>query len=84
MKKSIRIQFVMITIALLTGTILLSFLVNNIFLEDYYILQKNRVVQQAYEKINTAANNGTLETTEFQEEMRDYAFRYDTNVIVIN
>lgn len=84
MRKSIRIQFVMITIALLSGTILLSFLVNNIFLEDYYILQKNRVVQQAYEKINAAANNGTLETAQFQEEMRDYAFRYDTNVIVIN
>ena len=84
MKKSIRIQFVMITVALLVGTIVLSFLVNNIFLEDYYILQKNRIVQQAYEKINTAATNGTLETIEFQEEMRDYAFRYDTNAIVIN
>lgn len=84
MKKSIRIQFVMITIALLAGTILLSFLVNNIFLEDYYILQKNRVVQQAYEKINEAAINGRLETVEFQQEMRDYAFRYDTNTIVIN
>ncbi len=84
MKKSIRIQFVMVTIALLAGTIVLSFLVNNIFLEDYYILQKNRVVQQAYEKINEAAVNGTLETVEFQEEMRDYAFRYDTNAIVIN
>lgn len=74
----------MITIALLAGTILLSFLVNNIFLEDYYILQKNRVVQQAYEKINEAAINGRLETVEFQQEMRDYAFRYDTNAIVIN
>lgn len=84
MKKSIRIQFVITTVALLAGIIILSFLVNNIFLEDYYILQKNRIVQQAYEKINSAANSGIMETVEFQEEMRDYAFRYDTNAIVIN
>lgn len=84
MKKSIRIQFVMITIALLAGTVVLSYVMNNLFLEDYYILQKNRVVQEAYEKISQAANQGVLETAEFQEEMRDYAFRYDTNAIVIN
>lgn len=84
MKKSIRIQFVITTVALLAGTIILSFLVNNIFLEDYYVLQKNRIVQQAYEKINAASNGGVLQTKEFQEEMRDYAFRYDTNAIVIN
>ena len=84
MKKSIRIQFVTIIIALLSGTILLTFLANHVFLEDYYVLQKNRIVQQAYEMINEAANNGKLETPEFQEEIRDYAFRYDTNAIVID
>ena len=84
MRKSIRIQFVSIVIGMLTGTLLLCWILNTAFLDKYYIRNKNQIVQDAYEKINAAGKDGTLQTQEFQEQMRDYAFRYNTNMIVIN
>lgn len=84
MKKSIRTQFVLVVIGMLVGTLALCWVINTAFLDKYYIMNKNQVVQDAYEKINAAGADGTLETEEFQEQMRDYAFRYNTNMIVID
>jgi len=84
MRKSIRIQFVAIVISMLVSTLALCWIINTAFLDKYYIMNKNQIVQEAYEKINAAGTDGTLQSEEFQEQMRDYAFRYNTNMIVIN
>lgn len=84
MRKSIRIQFVSIVIGMLAGTLILCWIINTAFLDKYYIMNKNEIVQGAYEKINAAGEDGTLQTEEFQEQMKDYAFRYNANMIVIN
>ena len=82
MRKSIRIQFVSIVIGMLAGTLVLCWILNTAFLDKYYIRNKNQIVQEAYKKINAAGEDGSLQTQAFQEQMRDYAFRYNTNMIV--
>ena len=84
MRKSIRIQFVSIVIGMLAGTLVLCWILNTAFLDKYYIRNKNQIVQEAYKKISAAGEDGSLQTQAFQEQMRGYAFRYNTNMIVIN
>lgn len=55
MRYSIKKQFTFIFIGLMASTILLCWFLNSTFLEKYYIQNKQEVLRQAYETINTAA-----------------------------
>lgn len=70
-KHSIKRQFAQIFIGLMAGTILLCWFINNIFLEEYYIRSKTRVIYDAYVTISQAANSDTYGTEEFSEELND-------------
>lgn len=84
MKGSIRTQLAAITIALLAGTLIICWFINSTFLEKYYEHDKMEIVQSAYESLNKAGNGERLETEEFQNEMSEYAFRYNLSVGVVN
>ncbi|MGN0402212.1 MAG: sensor histidine kinase [Acetatifactor sp.] len=71
MKYSIRRQFALIFIGLMTGTILLCWFINNVFLEEYYIRNKTRIIKDAYSFICQAANSDSYGTTEFAKELND-------------
>lgn len=70
-KHSIKRQFASIFIGLMAGTILLCWFINNIFLEEYYIRSKTRIICDAYEAISQAANSDTYGTDEFSEKLND-------------
>lgn len=70
MKKSFRRQLTMIFSAVMAGTLLIIFLSGMLFLEKYYISDKKKQVMETYEKFNTAALEGTLDTEEFQESLK--------------
>lgn len=70
MKKSFRRQLTLIFTAVMAGTLFLIFFSGMLFLEKYYIVDKEKQVMGAYEKINTAALEGTLDTEEFQESLK--------------
>ena len=64
-KYSINRQFAFIFIALMSGTILLCWFLNNIFLEEYYIKNKQSVLMDAYEngkQIFVMGNGGSAAT----------------------
>lgn len=84
MKISIRVQMAAITIALLAGTLVLCWFINSTFLEQYYESDKKRIVQQAYEKLNQAGEKEILTTEDFQEDMGEYALRYNLSLEVID
>ena len=84
MKTSIRKQFALITIGLLVLTLAACWFINNAFLEKYYEADKSKSIQTAYEKLDQASINGTLTDAEFQEEMMEYAVRYNLRAYVIN
>lgn len=70
-KHSIKRQFALIFIGLMTGTILMCWLINNLFLEEYYIRSKTEVLYDAYITISQAANSDTYGTDEFAEKLND-------------
>lgn len=84
MKISIRVQIALVTLALLVGTLLSCWVINNKFLERYYEIEKYKNVQTAFEKLNQAGRDDVLETEQFQEKMFDYAYRYSMNIQVID
>lgn len=84
MKISIKVQMASITIAILAGTLILCWFINSTFLEGYYERDKEQTVWNIYEMLNEAgAEDGTY-TDDFQEEMREYAFRHNLSIEVLN
>lgn len=83
MRRSFRRQLTMIFSAVMAGTLLIIFLSGMVFLEKYYISDKKKQVMEAYEKINTAALEGTLDTEEFQKSMQNFSMTDNISVIIM-
>lgn len=83
-KKSIRTQFACIFIGLMAGTTLLCLLVNNVFLGQYYMQSKTKVIYDAYESIRQAANSDSYNSEEFQKELGDICSKYNITVCVMD
>lgn len=81
---SIRRQFAMIFIGLMTAVIFLCWFINSMFLEDYYIRTKTEVIYKAYESIRQAANGDTYSTDEFRMELDDVCGVYNITVYVMD
>ncbi len=84
MKHSIRKQFATIFIALMTGTILLCWILNTTLLEKYYIENKKDVLLSAYRSINEASNAGNTDSENFEIEVQKISGIYNINILVIN
>jgi len=83
-KHSINRQFTMIFIALMAGTILLSWFLNRTFLERYYINNKTHVLLEAYDTINEAGNDDTLTSDDFQLELQKIFNKSNINMIILD
>lgn len=83
MKRSFRRQLTMIFSAVMAGTLLVIFFSGMMFLEKYYIHDKQKQVMVTYEKFNTAAQEGTLDTEEFQESFRKSSATYNISAMVM-
>ncbi len=84
MRHSIRKQFAFIFIGLITGTILACLLVNNIFLEKFYLNNKQKVLRGAYDKINQASVEGGINTESFDIELWKICGTYNISVIIMD
>jgi signal transduction histidine kinase len=84
MKMSIRRQFALIFIGLMTGVIILCLVINNIFLEQYYIRSKNKAIHDAYTTISLAANSDDYDTSQFTNELEDVCSRYNITICVMD
>lgn len=84
MKRSIRQQFALIFIGLMAGTILLCWLINNVFLEEYYIRSKTEVIYDAYDTISQAAKSDTYSSDAFVQELDDVCNIYNITVCVMD
>lgn len=73
----------MIFTAVMAGTLLLILINGMFFLEKYYVNDKQKQVMDAYEKFNTAASEGTLDTMEFQESLKKFSITDNISVIVM-
>ncbi|MDE7334432.1 MAG: HAMP domain-containing histidine kinase [Lachnospiraceae bacterium] len=84
MKYSIRKQFALIFCALMAGTILLCWFINNTFLEKYYLNNKKKVMMSVYHTINQASNEGTIRTDDFDIEFQKICGKYNINILLLD
>lgn len=84
MKHSIRKQFALIFIGLLTGTLVLCWLINNIFLERYYIYSKTEKINAAYEKIERATGTKGQTNLDALNDLTKTCFQDNILAVVIN
>ena len=84
MKYSIKRQFALIFMGVMAGMILLCILVNNLFLEQYYIRSKTNVIYDAYSTISQAANSDAYGTAEFTEQLNDVCSIYNITICIMD
>ena len=84
MKFSIRKQFAFIFGLLMAGTVLLCWFINNTFLEEYYLRNKQKAMMNAYRVINQASNEGTIGSDRFDIEFQNICGRNNINIIILD
>lgn len=84
MTHSIRRQLALIFIGLMAGTIFLCWLMNILFLGQYYIRSRTEIIYEAYHKIQQAANRDTYSTEAFRKELNDVCGIYNITVYVMD
>lgn len=84
MKYSIKQQFAMIFIGMMATTILMCWSVNNIFLEKYYIGNKENALKNAFFVVNDALSNGNITTEEFDIQLQKIIEKYNISLIVLD
>lgn len=80
MVHSIKKQFAIIFIVLMTSTILACLLVNNIFLEKFYLSNKQKVLLGAYNKINMS----DISSDSFDIEIQKICWKYNIGIIIMD
>ena len=83
MKHSFRRQLTVIFTAVMAGTLFFIFFGGIFFLERYYIHDKKNQVMEAYEKINTAAREETMDSDEFYESLQSFSMTDNISLIVM-
>ena len=81
---SVSRQFTGVFSALMAGTIFLCWILNSVFLEDFYINDKKDNILYAYEVINRAAKDNQMNTEEFDLRLQGLCNRYNLDVLVLD
>ena len=81
---TIRAQFALIFIALMAMVIFLCWTVNTLFLEEYYIWEKQQIIYNAYENIREAAEQDSYGTDAFTRELEEICQTYNITVCVMD
>ncbi len=82
--RSLRTQLTVLFFALTAGTILMIFLANTFFLEQYYLSEKQNALESAYQSLYEAAQEGTITSSEFDVELLRICSRDNIGVVVMS
>lgn len=83
-KHSIRRQFALVFIVLMSATIFLCWLMNSVSLERFYLKNKQKALMTAYQKINTAVSKDELLSEDFLMNIRQVCDKDNISFIVLN
>lgn len=81
MKKSIKKQFAGIFIGLMAGTIMLCWILNTVFLQSYYINDKEKALLRAYNWLNESS---TLEGEAFEIEFETICSTSNIDALIVD
>ncbi|HBA69496.1 MAG TPA: two-component sensor histidine kinase [Lachnospiraceae bacterium] len=84
MKYSIKKQFAMIFIGLMSATILLCWFINSTFLGEYYMDNKMNALKNAYTVVNRAFSAGNVMTEEFDIQLQKMIETDNISLIVLD
>lgn len=84
MKHSIRKQFAVIFIALMAGTIGLCWFINTMFLQDYYVKNKQKILITSYDKLNQLFQTEDYQSDTFNIEFSKICNTNNLSVVVVD
>ena len=85
MKHSIRKQFAGIFIGMMAATVIFTWIINSMFLDDYYLGEKQKNLIQVYETLNKAEKTGQLDLEDFYNvTLSNLCSRFNINGLVID
>ncbi len=83
-KHSLTKQVTLVMIALVAGTVLLCLLLNTMFLGQFYLWNKTKILSNSYYKIDAAAKEGSLYSEEFDIEFERMCANNNLAIMIIN
>ena len=81
---SLRVQVTIIFFFLMLGAIGVCWIINNTFLESYYIREKRIALTEIYYALNEAGKNDTFDSDEFDEEVMRSTGTENVSLIVMD
>lgn len=83
-KGSLTRELAVIISGLVAGTVLLCWLLNTVFLERYYVLNKQSMLEEGFRVIDAAGAAGELESSTFDVTFENLCANGNITVLVIN
>lgn len=84
MKHSIRRQMALIFIGLVVLMLVANWLINNFFLESYYLVKKEKVLVKVFQEINKGDIDNNYNTNEFWENLNSLCGQNNINLAILN
>ncbi len=81
---SLTSKIVAIIIGLVAGTILLCWILNNAFLEKYYVMNQQNTLWNGFERMNDASEDGELYSSDFDVEFDNLCANGNITVMIIS
>ena len=83
-RHSIKRQMTIIFVVIISLSLLAVWLINSLFLEKFYVMNKRDSLMSVYERIADAVEKNELESEDFNFEMHRYVGRYNVSIVLIN
>ncbi len=82
-KHSIRRQITIAFALIMLFSIGVCLVMNDLFLEKFYIINKERALKTVYDSICAGVNEKKLDTDEFELEMQKYVSKHNVSICII-
>ena len=83
-KSSLTKELAVIISGLVVGTVILCWLLNTVFLERYYVLNKQSILEDGFRIIDEASAAGTLQNSDFDVTFENLCANGNITVLIIN
>ena len=80
----IRLEFTLSFLVVMLATIILFLIFDGLFLERFYMRDKEQTLRETYEELNTAATTGDISSDVFDNTLKKNAGRNNIGIVVMD
>ncbi|MDY2945109.1 MAG: HAMP domain-containing protein [Lachnospiraceae bacterium] len=84
MRFPIRLEFTLSFLVVMLATIILFLIFDGLFLERFYMRDKEQTLRETYEELNTAATTGDISSDVFDNTLKKNAGRNNIGIVVMD